>query len=442
MLTRMKTLAGLVVLALFAALPARAVEVQRVVSPGGIEAWLVEDHSNPILSMDFAWEGAGAKQEPKDKAGLATMTAALLDEGAAEMDSMAFRQALEDNAIRLGYSAGMDLFRGQLRTLTDNRAQAFDLLTKSLTQPRFDEEPVERIRSQLQANLKQELEDPNSIAARAWWQAAFPDHPYGVPLEGWPETVAAITVPDMKAFAAQGLAKDNLVVSVVGDITAEELKPLLDRSFGQLPEKAQLKPVPEVAPKTAGAVQVIERTIPQSVVLFGQHGLKRSDPDWWPAYLANYILGGGGFSSRLMEEVREKRGLAYGVHSYLSPLEQSAVLYGGTATKNERVAESIQIIRDEWRRMAQQGPTPDELKNAKTYLTGSFPLQMDSTASIASLLTAVQVDELGIDYLDRRNAMIEAVTLDDIKRVTAKLLQPGNLQFVVVGKPANLAAGN
>lgn len=428
-----------VLLLLLTALPARAVTVERVVSPGGVEAWLVQDHANPIIAMEIAFRG-GSALDPAAKGGLANMIAGLLDEGAGPLDSQAFQQKLEDLAIELSFDAGRDSFRGHLKTLTENRGTAFDLFRLALTQPRFDKEPVERIRGQILAQLAREQQDPNAVASREWYRLAFATHPYAAPVRGTPETVKAILAPDLKGFVKANLARDRLVVSVVGDIAPAELGPLLDATFGALPARSAPIRLAETAPGAAGRTQVIPRDNPQSVAVFGAPGLKRNDPEWWPAYVANYILGGGGFSSRLTEQVREKRGLAYSVYSYLAPMDHAGLLIGGVATENARFVQSLDLIRAELRTMREQGPTEAELADAKTYLTGSFPLQLDSTAGIAGILVQVQLDRLGIDYLDRRNAFIEAVTLDQVKAVSRRLLDPGALAVVVVGKPAGLTA--
>jgi zinc protease len=423
------------VLVLLLARPAGAVTVERVVSPKGVEAWLVQDHTNPIISMEIAFRG-GADLDPADKSGLANMVSGLLDEGAGPYDSLTFQQKLEDLAINLSFDAGKDHFRGHLKTLTENRDIAFELFRLALSQPRFDKEPVERIRSQILTGLMRELQDPQTVATRAWYRAMFAGHPYANPVHGTPETVKAVQVGDLRAFVKANLARDRLLVSVVGDVTPDQLGPLLDATFGPLPAKAGPVAVPETVPQATGKLTVIEKNNPQSVAVFGEAGLKRSDPDWYAAYVMNYILGGGGFSSRLTEEVREKRGLAYSVYSYLSPLDHAGLIVGGVATENSRLAESVRLIREEWRRMQDSGPTDKELADAKTYLTGSFPLQMDSTGSIAGLVVQMQIDNLGIDYLDRRNALIEGVTMDHLKAVAARLLDPEKLTFVVVGKPA------
>ncbi|HLN23576.1 MAG TPA: pitrilysin family protein [Patescibacteria group bacterium] len=417
--------------------PAQAFNVEPVVSPQGVEAWLVQDHSNPIISLSVAFRG-GSATDPVGKTGLAYMTASLLDEGAGDMDSQTFQGKLEDLAISLGFTAGEDAFRGHLKTTSHNRDAAFDMFRQSLTQPRFDADAVERIRGQILSELTRELQDPDAIAGRAFAKMLYPDHPYGLAVDGVPDTIKAISIADLKAYGPQHLGRDVMYVSVVGDISPEELGPLLDSTFAGLPATSAPIAVAEAAPDATGKVEVIHRAIPQSVVEFGEAGLKRADPDWYAAYVMNYVLGGGGFSSRLMTEVRVKRGLAYGVYSYLLPRDHSAMIGGGVATRNDRVAESLQLIRSEWAHMAEGGVSAKELADAKTYLTGSFPLQMDSTEAIASLMITIQMDHLGIDYLDRRNGLINGVSLDDVKRVARRLLDPQKLTAIVVGDPQGL----
>jgi len=427
---------AVVVLVVLAAgiLPARAVEVQRVVSPGGIEAWLVEDHSNPIIALDLAFRG-GAALDPVGKAGLANLVSGLIDEGAGEYDSQAFQGLLQDLSIKLSFSAGLDTFNGDLTTLTKNRDTAFNLLRLALTAARFDAEPIERIRAQILAGLTQQSEDPGWIASRALDLLQFPDHPYGRPVSGTPETLAAIERKDLQEFAATRFARDRLAIGVVGDITPEELAGYLDKTFLALPAEGVPIDVPETDPAAPGAVVVVEKDVPQSVVQFAEKGIARDDPDYYAAYLVNYIFGGGGFASRLYAEVREKRGLAYSVYSYLNPMDHAALLQGGVATRNGRVADSLDVIRAEWRRMAQDGPTAEEVADAKTYLTGSFPLRFSSSGRIAGMLVSMQIEHLGIDYLKRRNSLIEAVTLEDAKRVARRLYDPDALTVVIVGRP-------
>ena len=416
---------------------AGAVErVEHVISEGGIEAYLISEPSIPFMSLSMRFAG-GAAGDPDGKEGLANLVSGLLDEGAGDLDSQAFQTELEDLAIRLSFDAGRDSFAGDLKTLTENRDRAFELLRLALTEPRFDDEPVERIRSQIQASLRRRLDDPDRLASKAWFERAFDGHVYARPVDGTIDSVATITSDDLRTFVDGRLAKDNLLIGVAGDITAEELGPLLDHAFGGLPASAASLPATPIAPEESG-ISVIRQDVPQSKVLFGQKGLKREDPDFYAAYIANHILGGGGFTSRLTAEIREARGLAYSVYSYLFPTELSPLWMGGLGTSNASVAQALELVHQEVKRMAEGDISEQELADAKTYLTGSFPLRLTSNDRIAGLLVSMQVNDLGTDYLDNRNDFIEAVTLDDLKRVAARLYHPDRLLTVVVGDPPDI----
>jgi zinc protease len=410
-----------------------ASKVERVVSPGGIEAYLIREPAIPFLSLALHFRG-GSALDPAGKEGLAHMISGLLDEGAGDLDSQAFRVELEDRAIRLSFDAGRDEFSGQLKTLTGERERAFELLGLALSKPLFDAEPVERIRQQIQAELRRRAEDPDYLASLTWFETAFPNHPYSRPVQGTAESLASITADDLRQFVHDRLARDNLVVGVAGDVTAAELGPLLDRAFGGLPATSAPIDVAQAQPAAARTV-VLRRDVPQSQVVFGQEGLARADPDFYAAYVANHILGGGGFGSRLTEEVREKRGLAYSVYSYLYPMDHAPLWIGGLGTANAMVSESIRLVRDEIARMAAGDVDGAALADAKTYLTGSFPLRLTSNDQIASMLVSMQVDNLGSGYLERRNGYIEAVTSDDVRRAARRLYHPDRLLTVVVGDP-------
>jgi zinc protease len=327
---------------------------------------------------------------------------------------------------------------GSFETLTVNRDAAVDMLRLAVTQPRFDAEAVERIRKQLLSSLAFAAKSPDRVVLKEWSAMAFHGHSYGRPASGTPQSVAAITREDLVAYRQNTFARDTLRIAVVGDITAADLGTLLDRVFGDLPAKANLHPVNNAEPEAKEKLKIIEMDVPQSVVRFGMNGIARKDKDFMAAYVLNQILGGGGFASRLMEEVREKRGLAYSVYSYIQPMRRASIFAGGVATKNEAVAESINVIKQELARMAADGPTVTELANAKSYLTGSFPLQLDTNAKIANRLLWMQLEETGIDYLETRNQQIDAVTLDDVKRVAKRLLKVDDLIITVVGKPKGL----
>ncbi|HLH96877.1 MAG TPA: pitrilysin family protein [Xanthobacteraceae bacterium] len=417
--------------------PAAATQIERVVSAGGIEAWVVHERS-PLIALEFAMPG-GSDQDPPDKAGVAYLATSAWDDGAGDLDSKAFHSKLEDGSIELGFSAGQDHVRGSLRTLSANRDEAFSYLRLALTAPRFDPDAVERDRDQLIARLKRQSTSPNDIASRTWWATAFPNHPYGRPTTGTPDSIARISIDDLKSYTHRVLARGKLKVAIVGDIDTADVGPLLDRTFGDLPAEPELTPVADVTMQGLGRRIVVPLDVPQAVVTFGTIGISRRDPDFMAAYIVNYILGGGAFSSRLYQEVREKRGLAYGISDSLTWFDHAAVLIGGTATRSAVTGEAIDIIQKEVHRLAEAGPSEKEVADAKSYLEGSYALGLDTSGKVARQLVQIQLDGLGIDYIDRRSSLIEAVTLEDTKRVAKRLLDAG-LLVTVAGKPQGLTS--
>lgn len=418
-------------------LPAKAAtDVQIVTSPGGITAWLVREPSIPMLALEIQFQG-GASREPADKAGATGFLASMLDEGAGDLDSAAFSAAADRLALKYSFEPGRDAFNVSARMLTETRDASVELLRKALTEPRFDPEPMERIRAALLANRREAETDPQSILGEAWRRAMFGDDPYARPTDGTAETIAAITPDDLRARRLEALNRSRLAIGVVGDITAEELGPLLDRLLGGLPD-APWEMLPPAKLSDDRSPLVIPFDIPQSTAAFFQEGLARDDPDFIPAYVMNHILGGGGFSSRLTEEVREKRGLTYGVYSYLAPYDRAALMAGGVASRNDRIAEAIEVVKAEWARMRDGGVTQDELDKARQYLTGAYPLRFDSNGKIANQLAGLMAEGFTPEYLKERNGLIEAVTLEDIQRVARRLLDPAKLKVVVVGQPVGI----
>jgi zinc protease len=413
--------------------------IERVISPGDIEAWLVEDHALPVVSIRFAFRG-GAALDPPGKGGLAAMAASLLDEGAGPYDAAAFKTRLEDLVIDLRFQAGRDEIGGSLRSLKTNLSEAAGLLRAALVSPRFEPAAIERVRSEIIASLSRQAHSPRALSDRMWMRDAFDDHPYGGNVNGSVRSLAAITREDLISFVGQRLRHAGLIIGAVGDVNAGELAGLLDQVFGELPAGSAESAVPETKPAENGGVLITRRQVPQSAVTFGQIGPKRDDPDWYAARLVNDILGGGGFRGRLMREIREKRGLAYAVSTELVSFQHAGLILGTVATENARVAESIDLIRAEWQRMRDEGPSEAELELAKTFLIGAFPLTLDTGPRVASLLVEMQLEKLGIDYLDRRAELFGAVTLEQCKRVAHHLLDPDGLRFAVVGDPADLTA--
>ena len=422
-----------VAVALMAPLAAKATTIQRVVSPGGIEAWLVQDPSVPLIAFDFSFRG-GANQDPVDKPGVATMATSLLDEGAGDLDSKSFHERAETKAIQLGFSVNRDQTSGSVRTLSANQDEAFELLRLAITSPHFDAVDMERIRDQVLSGLRRETTSPNDLASRRWWSTAFPGHAYGRPVRGTLESIPTITVADLRDYMRRVFARDTLKIAIVGDIDAATAGKFIDKVFGSLPAKADLSDVPVMLPQGLGQKISIDLDVPQSVLILGGLGIARSDPDFMAAFVVNHVLGGGSFSSRLYREVREVRGLAYSVFSTLVPLEHAALFMTGTATRADRTGQTLDVLQSEIRRLAEEGPTEEELAKSKSFLTGSYALSFDTSSKIAAQLVQIQREGLGIDYIDKRNSLVQAVTMADVKRVARRLLDAGML-VTVVGRP-------
>ncbi len=415
---------------------AAEVEIKDVTSPSGISAWLVEDHAIPFVALELRFRGGASLDEP-DKRGAVYLMTGLLEEGAGDLDARAYARALEGLAASISYDSSDDEVSISGRFLTENRGDAVELMRSAIMEPRFDQDAIDRVRGQVLSGLRADSKDPNDIASAAFSRLAFGDHPYGSVEKGTIESVTALTRDDILDAHRAVFAKDRLYVGAVGDITADELGQLIDELLADLP--AEGAPIPGPAEVTIpGGVSVVEFETPQSVAIFGQPGIARDDDDFFAAYVLNQIIGGGSFESRLMTEVREKRGLTYGVYSYLVPKDLAAVYMGSVASANDRISDAIEVIRDEWRRAATEGVTEKELQDAKTYLTGAYPLRFDGNARIAGIMVGMQMQDLPIDYIATRNDKVNAVTLEDVNRVAAELLDPDGLHFLVVGQPEGL----
>jgi zinc protease len=412
------------------------IDIKQVTSEGGINAWVVEEPSIPFVALEIRFRGGTSLDLPGERGAINLMTA-LLEEGAGDLDAQAFQTELERLAARFSFSATDDTIAISAQFLAENQEEALALLETALTDPRFDQTAIDRVRAQVLSGIASDAVDPRSIADAAFDAAAFGDHPYGTPMDGTVDSVTALTREDLIEAHSNALTRDRLYVSVVGDVTAEEVGPMLDDLLGDLP--AEGPPLPEdVAFGLDGGVTVIDFDNPQSFALFGHEGIERDDPDFFAAFIVNHVLGAGGFESRLMTEVREKRGLTYGIGSYLAPMFHAEMVIGSVASSNETIAEAIEVTRAEWERMATEGLTEEELEAAKTYLTGEYPLRFDGNAAIASIMVGMQMIDLPPEYVINRNDYIEAVTLEEANRVAAELLRPDDLHFVVVGQPEGL----
>lgn len=415
-----------------------AAKIQRVISPGGIEVWLVQDATVPLVALEYSFDG-GSSQDPAGKPGTGSFTANMLDEGAADLDSKTFHERLERRAIEMNFSVTRDYLRGSMRMLKENRDEAFDLLKLALTSARFDAEPLERVRSQMVSNARRETTNPVSIAGRKFWEQAFGAHPYARAPNGTVESLPAIQAADLKDYAKRTLAKDGLKVAVVGDIDAATLGKLLDTAFGALPAKADLTPVPNAVFGKLPQHFFTILDVPQTSINFGAPAIARNDPDFMAAYIVNHILGGGTLSTRLYKEVREKRGLVYSVSENLIWMKKASIFAGATATRADKATETLETITAEIARMGNEGPTQKELDESKSFLKGSQMLALDTSPKFATALLQYQNDNLGIDYIEKRNAIVDAVTLDDAKRVAKRIWGQGLLS-VSVGRATQASA--
>lgn len=430
-----RTILGAAFIAL-ASLPAKAAtDIVEVTSPGGITAWLVEEHAIPMLAIELNFRG-GAVLDPVGQEGVTTLMMGLLEEGAGEYDASAFLQATETLAARFRFNTGQDSVNVSAQMLTENRTESLALLRVALTQPRFDAVDVERVRRQMLSGLDSDATDPDAIAFEAFRNAAYGQHPYVRNTDGTRESVTALDQAALRDAHARALSRDNVVIGVVGDITAEELGPLLDELLGDLPLQPAFS-VPRADVLLTAAINVIDFPTPQAVALFGHQGLSRDDPDYLTAFVVNHIFGGRVVTSRLNQALREERGLTYGVGTSLSPMDYAALITGRFSSTSDSMPDAIAVLRDEWARIA-DGVTEDELNVAKTYLTGNYPLQFDSNGEIARAITGFQIAGLPRDYIETRNENVMALTLDEVNRVAKRLFDPSRLNIIVVGQPVGL----
>lgn len=409
-----------------AAPPAGAeTDIQQFVTPAGIEVWYVQEESLPLIALEVLFQNAGAATDPVGKEGLAELVSVTLDEGAADIESFEFLRRIEELALRLRFRAGSDTFGVEMRTLSENREQSFNLLGLALNRPRFDENPVGRMRSALLADLERRAEDPDDIVSQAWLAAAFPGHPYGRGSRGTVETMAALTPADLREFVTTRFTRDRMIVGAVGDVDAQEIGRLVDLALAGLPLSGPRFEIPDTTVAPGERLVVVRRDISQSTAFLGTPGIAREDPDYYAASLLNTVLGGASFISRLWAEVREERGLAYSVGTFIAPLRHAAYFLAAVATRNDALEEVVDIIRSEVEKVAREGITEEELAAAKTYSIGRFALSMDDSAGVAGVLVGLQVSELGADYIRDRPGLIDAVTGDDIRRVARRLFLGG-----------------
>jgi zinc protease len=413
-----------------------AARVQEITTPKGIKAWLVEEHSLPLISAQIVFRDSGSAYDPEPRQGRANMAAAMLMEGAGDMNSRAFNDALERYAIRMNSSVGEDHFFASISSLSEHSDKAFTYLGLALTQPLLAEDSLERVRRQSLSVIDQQQQNPHFLAAQSWKKRAYGTHPYSRMGLGTADGLAALGADDLRDYFQRYLTRENMVISVVGDITPEALSAFLDTHLSSLPASYQPDSiVADIQISAALDDEMIDFDVPQTVILFGTEGLKREDPDYIPAYVMNEILGGNGLTSRLAGEIREKRGLTYGIGTALVPSTHGGRWQGQFSTRNDMARDALALLKQQLAFFAKDGPSDEELARSKAFLIGSFALRLDNTADLANFITIMQLQNLGSDYMEKRNALIASVTKEQVAAAAKRLLQDRPLLVTMIGKP-------
>ncbi|MBT5539998.1 MAG: insulinase family protein, partial [Alphaproteobacteria bacterium] len=419
--------------------PSLAVNIQEIETPKGFHVWLVEDHSVPLVSIDIAFQKSGASYAPHAREGLPVMLTDLLFHGVANLDRHQFGQYLENVGIdSVEAYINKDNFLLSTKVVTSSLSHAFKTFSLILKHIRLDRLEVEKVRKQYPHNAVIATGNATDIAQSTLWKILFEGHPYETPLTGTLEGIQGVTISDLKAFMKDHFTKDNLIISVAGDITPSKLSDLVDQTFGSLPEKSHIKNVAKPEPKLSGNIIVRKKDSPQSVILFAQKGKLRSDPDFFALYLLVYLLGGEEHVSRLSEEIRVKRGLAYNTQVWLDWNQHTSLITGEIHTKNASVKKVTQIIRKEWKKLQDNGITQQELSEAKAYFLGNYPMNFTSLSKTSKHVLNLQLDHLPSTYPEDRETIIRNLKLEDINRVAKKLFNPNTLTFIVIGKPEGL----
>lgn len=397
-----------------------------------LDIWLVEDHRLPIINIEFAFIG-GASLDG-DQHGLAYLMASLLDEGAGDLDGQEFHKALDETATHLHFSATRDIINGSIKMLKKHKERAADLLHMAMFAPTFTDEATDRVKAQVIASIRSASTSPTEIAAKKMMKLAFGDHVYGNLVKGSEETIATISQADLQATTKQNFNAAHPYMVIVGDVSEQEAEQLVMRIFaGRKISKDNIDAIAEAEFAGIGKSEHHHMDVPQAVVNFALPSIPQNDPDFMTLLVLNHILGGGGFSSRLMEEIREKRGLTYGIHTSLMPLKHGSLITGSAATSADKMDETVKILRQEIIKMHDAGVTAEELDNAKTYLTGAYPLRFDTGSKIAHQLLSMQYFNFGIDFINQRNNLINKVSKQDVERIAARLLDVENMAQVIVG---------
>ena len=411
-----------------------SIPVQEIRSPKyGIQAYLLEDKSNPIISVSFLFKNAGYASDNPNEQGIANMMASLLTDGAGDLDSQAFKEEMESNAIGISFSAGKDDFSGALLTTNDNQKKAYELLRLALSEPRFDADDIRRVQAELLESLKRQKEHPGSILGLEFSKELYGKHPYARNPIGVAENILKVDKGKLQVFMADYFSRQNLLVGIAGDITPFEAEQMLDSVFGVLAESGRVNFVREAELDFNGRSRTIEMPAGQNIVMKAAAGVGRNHEDFYPLFVANHILGGSGLSSRLSQAIREKEGLTYGVYSYLVLDDKAPVIMASFSSTADKYARAEELFAEQWQNFGRNGVSAEELAQAKDYLVASYNLRFASIASIADILTAMQKYNLGLDFLQKRNDYVQQVTQEQVNNAARKYFNKDKLVSVSIG---------
>ncbi len=409
------------------------VKVQQI-EADGMKAYLLEEHSNPIVAVSFMFDNAGSAYEPKNKQGLTALLSEMLLNGAGEYEALQFKDVGEEYGIRLGFDASDDVFEGYLQMPKDNLNVGVKLFTAALYKPHFTLDYIAIVKKQLQTAIRNHQERPEGVLGDKFSELIFAGHPYARPAIGKPETVAGLNRGDLLNFMRTHFTQGNLIIGIAGDINAAEAERLIHDLFGRLPRQFAENTLAEYKINSSGATHNVERAAPQAIAAFVTQGTHRNSADFYPLYVANYIFGGSGLSSRISKVIREENGLTYGIYTYLSNKKSAVMLAGGYASTPENFAKAKDLLLEQWRQMAQKGVSKEELQQAKDALIAAHNLRFASTGGIADMLMSMQKYNLGADFLEKRNDYIRNLTLDEVNAAAAKYYA-AIPDFVIIGAP-------
>ncbi len=414
------------------------IPIQEIITKNGLKIWHIEDNSLPIIAVKFMFKDSGTALDPKNQQGLARMLSNTMDEGAAELNSNDFQKLLSNNSITLRFNTNRDAFSGNLITLTRNKDMAFDLLKKAINEPRFDDEPVLRMRDANISRIKSSISNPDWITARIMNDVAFQNHPYAQNSGGTISGLSSISSKNLKDFKNSFITKDKIIIATAGDITPDDLSNKIDDVFANLPNRKINNSISNTTLSNSNKVYLFKKDIPQTFIEIMLPTFDERHPDHYTLQILNYIYGGAGFGSRLMAEAREKNGLTYGIYSSLQNFDYADTMRISTSTKNESAKKMLDIIKDEMIKLQTELVGEKELNDAKSYIIGSMPLALKSTSDLAGIALSLQFENKPIDYLDTYADKINAVNAYDIQRLAKTILNPSNMVTVLVGKPENI----